>query len=167
MSVRRKLLVEQVGGFHSDNHDDMWMCHGVAHTKGSEAVIYEPAATVRHFVPVSRVSWKYFWRRCFFVNKGKVEAFAQMGGAATLGAEANFAWYALTKGVLREISQAAKGDTHGLARCAAIIAGVGLAAAGYVAGRIERFYIGQCQATKQSAAERYWTQVRKAGGRGE
>jgi GT2 family glycosyltransferase len=136
MSVRRTLL-EQVGGFHSDNHDDMDMCHRVAHLKGSEAVIYEPAATVRHFVPASRPTWKYFWRRCFFVSKGKVEAFAQMGDAATLGAEARFVRYALTKGVPGGISQAAKGDVHGLARSAAIIAGVGLAAAGHVAGRIE------------------------------
>ncbi|AZO05201.1 MULTISPECIES: glycosyltransferase [unclassified Mesorhizobium] len=135
MSVRRTLL-EQVGGFHSDHHDDMDMCHRVAHIKGSEAVIYEPAATVRHFVPASRPTWKYFWRRCFFVNKGKVEAFAQMGDAATLGAETRFVWHALTRGVPREILQAAKGDAHGLARCAAIIVGVGLAAAGHVTGRI-------------------------------
>jgi glucosyl-dolichyl phosphate glucuronosyltransferase len=136
MSVRRTLL-EQVGGFHSDNHDDMDMCLRVAHIGGREAVVYEPAATVRHFVPASRPTWKYFWRRCFFVNKGKVEAFAQMGDAATLGAEARFVLYALSKGVLQEISQAAKGDAHALLRSAAIIAGVGLAAAGHVVGRIE------------------------------
>jgi glycosyltransferase involved in cell wall biosynthesis len=151
MSVRRTLL-EQVRGFHSDNHDDMDMCHRVAHIKGSGAVIYEPAATVRHFVPASRSTWKYFWRRCFFVNRGKVEAFAQMGDAATLGADARFVWYALTRGVLRGMLQAAKGDAHGLARSAAIIAGVGLAAAGHVAGRIElarRLRRQRRQATKQ------------------
>jgi glycosyltransferase involved in cell wall biosynthesis len=165
MSVRRTLL-ERVGGFHSDNHDDMDMCHRVAHIMGSEAVIYEPAATVRHFVSASRMTWKYFWRRCFFVNKGKVAAFAQMSDAATLGAEARFVWYALTKGVSRGISQAAKGDANGLAWSAAIIAGVGLAAAGHVAGWIERFCVGQRQATKQSAAgSRYWGT--QAGGRGQ
>ena len=135
MSVRRSLL-EQVGGFHSDDHDDMDMCHRVAHIKGSEAVIYEPAATVRHFVPTSRSTWKYFWRRCFFVNKGKVEAFAQMGDAATLDAEARFVRYAMTKGVVRGILEAAKGDARGLVRSVAIVAGVVLAAAGHVVGRI-------------------------------
>jgi GT2 family glycosyltransferase len=161
MSVRRTLLVEQVRGFHSDNHDDMDMCHRVAHIRGSEAVIYEPAATVRHFVPAFKLTWKYFWRRCFSVNKGKVEALAQMGDAATLGAEARFVWYALSDGVLRGILQAVKGDAHGLSRSAAIIAGVGLAAAGQIAGRIERFCVSQQQATKQSAAgARYWTVAR-------
>jgi len=165
MSVRRTLL-EWVGGFHSDNHDDMDMCHRVARIMSHEAVIYEPAATVRHFVSASRLTWKYFWRRCFFVNKGKVAAFAQMGDAATLGAETRFVWYALTNGVARGISQAAMGDAYGLARSAAIIAGVGLAAAGHVAGRIERFCVGQGQTTKQSAAgSRYWGA--QAGGRGK
>jgi len=167
MSVRRALL-ERVGGFGSDNHDDMDMCHRVAHVMGADAVVYEPAATVHHFVSASRVSWQYFWRRCFFVNKGKVAAFAQMGDAATLGAEIRFVWYALTKGVSRGISQAAKGDTQGLARSAAIIAGVGLAAAGHVAGRAERFWFGQRQTTKPTAAgARYWTQTHKVGDHGK
>lgn len=162
MSVRRTLL-EQVGGFHSDNHDDMDMCHRVAHLRGHEAVVYEPAAIVRHFVPASRPTWKYFWRRCFFVNKGKVEAFAQMGGAATLGAETRFVRYMLTKCVPRGILEAAKGDGYGVVRSAAIIAGVGLAAAGYVAGRIEFAWRSRRQrrrAIKQVSAA-------QAGGRGE
>jgi GT2 family glycosyltransferase len=163
MSVRRTLF-EQVGGFHSDNHDDMDVCHRVAHLKGSEAVIYEPAATVRHFVPASRPTWKYFWRRCFFVNKGKVEAFAQMGAAATLGAEARFVRYALTKGVSGGISQAAKGDVHGLARSAAIIAGVGLAAAGHVAGRIE--LARRLRRQRQQATKQILDTAAQAGGEG-
>ncbi len=152
MSVRRAVL-EQVGGFHSDNHDDMDMCHHVAHMNGREAVIYEPAATVRHFVPASRLTWTYFWRRCFIVNKGKVEAFARMGDAATLGAEARFVWYSLSKCIPREIWRAARGDAHGLARSAAIIAGVALGAAGYIAGRIElawRLRGQRTQAAKQT-----------------
>jgi glycosyltransferase involved in cell wall biosynthesis len=165
MSVRRILLVEQAGGFHSDNHDDMDMCHRVARLKGSEAVIYEPAATVRHFVPASRPTWKYFWRRCFFVNKGKVEAFAQMGDAATLGAETRFVRYALTKGVLREISEAAKGDVHGLVRSAAIIAGVGLAAAGHVVGRIELAW--RLRRQRQQATKQMPDTAAQAGGRGK
>jgi GT2 family glycosyltransferase len=151
MSVRRTVL-EQVGGFHSDNHDDMDMCHRVAHMKGSAAVLYEPAAIVHHYVPASRLTWKYFRQRCFFVNKGKVEAFAQMGDAAALGAEARFVWYALTRGVPRGMLQAARGDRKGLARSSAIVAGLVLAAAGHIAGRFElawRFRRHGQRATRQ------------------
>jgi glycosyltransferase involved in cell wall biosynthesis len=164
MSVRRTLL-EQAGGFHSDNHDDMDMCHRVAHLGGREAVVYEPAAVVRHFVPASRPTWKYFWRRCFFVNKGKVEAFAQMGDAATLGAEIRFVRYALINGVLRGISEAAKGDAYGLVRSAAIIAGVGLAAAGHVVGRIE--LSRRLRRRRQQATGQMLDADAQAGGRGK
>ena len=34
-----------------------------------------------------RVSWHYFWRRNFFVNVEKVQAFADMGEAANIRAE--------------------------------------------------------------------------------
>ncbi|MHB1931264.1 MAG: glycosyltransferase family 2 protein, partial [Acidimicrobiales bacterium] len=51
MSVHRHAL-EQIGYFHSDDHDDMDMCHRVAHLMGPSAVVYEPAAFVKHFVPV-------------------------------------------------------------------------------------------------------------------
>jgi glycosyltransferase involved in cell wall biosynthesis len=162
MSVRRTLL-EQVGGFHSDNHDDMDMCHRVAHIRGSEAVVYEPAAIVRHFVPASRLTWKYFWRRCFFVNQGKVEAFALMRDAATLGAEARFVWYALTTGVGREISQAAQGQAYGLVRSAAIVAGVMLAAAGHVAGRIK--LARRLRRQRQQATKPITARAAQAGGR--
>ncbi len=81
MSVRRLALAE-IGGFHSDNHDDMDMCHRLLHLRPAEQIVYEPMALVHHFVPTARTTWAYFWRRCFFVNKGKVEAFRQMEGAA-------------------------------------------------------------------------------------
>jgi len=151
MSVRRHLL-EQVGGFHSDRHDDMDMCLRVANIKGSEAVIYEPAATVRHFVPASRLTWNYFWRRCFFVNEGKVEAFARMGDAATLGAETRFVRYALSKAVPREILRAATGDAGALARAGALIVGLGLAAAGHVTGKI-KLSRGLCREARSAVTQ--------------
>ena len=84
MSVRRSVL-QEIGGFHSDDHDDMDMCHRIAFA--NYTVLYEPRAVVHHFVPAGRTTWRYFWRRCYFVNRGKVEAFANMRDAAHLGAE--------------------------------------------------------------------------------
>ena len=136
MSVRRTLL-EWVGGFHSDNHDDMDMCHRVARIMSNEAVIYEPAATVRHFVSASRLTWAYFWRRCFFVNRGKVTAFRGMGRAGNLQAERSFARRALTRGVATGLRELAGGDVGGLQRAAALCAGLVLAGLGFVVGNVE------------------------------
>src|SRR5262249_33810403 len=88
-----------------------------------------------HFVPVTRTTWHYFWRRCYFVNRGKVEAFANMQGAAHLGAELAFVANTLTTGVLTEIRRIARGDMYGFARMGAMVAGIALAGLGHLSGK--------------------------------
>ena len=133
MSARRSAL-QEIGGFHSDNHDDMDMCHRIAFAKYE--VIYEPSAVVHHFVPASRTTWTYFWRRCFFVNRGKVAAFADMQEAASLQAELSFVARTLTTGALAELRQVLKGDLYGFARIGATVAGIGLAGLGNLSGQL-------------------------------
>jgi glucosyl-dolichyl phosphate glucuronosyltransferase len=133
MSVRRDALAE-IGGFHSDNHDDMDMCHRLKHVRPVQQLVYEPAARVHHFVPSGRTTWGYFWRRCFFVNRGKVAAFRQMEGAASLSADFGFVAGALSRGVTKGLREALRGDAWGVVRAAAIVAGVVLAGSGHVAG---------------------------------
>jgi glucosyl-dolichyl phosphate glucuronosyltransferase len=133
MSVRRSAL-QEVGGFHSDDHDDMDMCHRIAFA--DYKVIYEPLAVVHHFVPAARTTWRYFWRRCYFVNRGKVEAFANMQDAAHLGAEVAFVVRTLTTSVPAEIVQIIRGNPSGLARAGAMMAGITLAGAGHVSGKL-------------------------------
>ena len=119
MSVRRLALAE-IGGFHSDNHDDMDMCHRLMHLRPADQILYEPMARVHHFVPAERTTWGYFWRRCFFVNKGKVEAFRHMEGAANLSADISFVGRALSRGVSAGLRQALGGDVWGAARALSI-----------------------------------------------
>ena len=133
MSARRSALME-VGGFHSDDHDDMDMCHRIAHAR--QKVVYEPLAVVYHFVPATRTTWHYFWRRCYLVNQGKVEAFASMQDASNLAAELNFVTRTLTTGVLTEIRHVAQGDLYGFVRVGAMIAGISLAGLGHLSGRL-------------------------------
>jgi len=144
MSVRRLALAE-IGGFHSDNHDDMDMCHRLMYQRPAEEIVYEPMAQVHHFVPAERTTWGYFWRRCFFVNRGKVEAFHRMEGSGNLSADIGFVGQALSHGVSKGLRQAFQGDTWGAARAASILAGIVLAATGHVAGtwRLRRTQLGQ------------------------
>jgi hypothetical protein len=134
MSVRCHALIA-IGGFHSDNHDDMDMCHRLVHVFPDKRIVYDPTARIRHYVPSTRTTWHYFWRRCFFVNKGKVEAFSQMEEAASLSADVGFVSGALGRGVPRALGQAVKGDAWGLGRAGAIMAGIVLAGAGHLAGQ--------------------------------
>ena len=136
MSVRRADLVA-IGYFHSDNHDDMDMCHRLLHHSPSSTILYEPSATVRHYVHENRLTWSYFWRRCFFVNRGKVRAFRQMGAARNLDAERSFARRSLTGGLRTGMREFATGDMGGLLRSLALCAGLALAGLGYLTGTVE------------------------------
>jgi glucosyl-dolichyl phosphate glucuronosyltransferase len=133
MSARSSALRE-VGGFHSDDHDDMDMCHRLAYAQ--YRVLYEPSAVVHHFVPATRTTWHYFWRRCYLVNQGKVEAFVNMREASSLGAELTFVARTLTTGVPAEIRQVIRGDRYGLARAGAMVAGIALAGLGHLSGKV-------------------------------
>ncbi len=136
MAVRRADLVA-IGYFHSDNHDDMDMCHRLLHHSPTSRILFEPAAVVRHYVHAERLSWRYFWRRCFSVNRGKVKAFRDMGEARNLRAERSFARRSLTQGLSRGGRDLLRGDPTGLTRSLVICAGLSLAGMGYAVGSIE------------------------------
>lgn len=135
MSARADAL-RKVGGFHSDNHDDMDLSHRIAARYGPHTVIFEPAALVHHFVPAARVTWRYFWRRCFFVNRGKVRAFADMASAGDLGAEIDFVRRLLPR-LARRLGAGLSGDVAQLRQAAAALAGLGLAGMGHAAGKAQ------------------------------
>ena len=133
MSARRSAL-QEVGGFHTDHQDDMDMVQRIAHAQ--YRVLYEPLAIVHHFVPAARTTWRYFWRKCYSANQGKVEVFANMREASSLRAELAFVTRALTTGVLAEIRHVIRGDLYGLARVGAMIAGIAVAGLGYLSGKL-------------------------------
>lgn len=136
MAVRRKDLLA-IGGIRSNDHGDLEMSHRLlAYAPGSR-LLYVPDAIVRHRVHESRLTWSYFWRRCFFKNRSKVVTIRAIGTAGHLGAERRFARQALSHGVVTNLGQFVRGDIGGLLRAASICVGLGLAAAGYATGTIE------------------------------
>lgn len=135
MSVRREEMLA-VGGFHADDYDDMDLSHRIAHAHGPNAVLYEPRAEVRHYVPPDRMTWSYFWRRCFFVNLNKVGALADMGEGGNIDAELRFAVRVLFA-VVPALYAAVTGRPERLHQALAALAGLTLAACGYLAGRVQ------------------------------
>jgi hypothetical protein len=139
LSVRRDAF-NDIGGFHSIDFDDLDLCMRVAAHYPDQRMLYEPRAVVHHYVPAARVSWHYFWRRCFFVNFEKVEAFAEMGGAANIRAEREFVFRAMTKQVRSELMDVLRGRWVGSLRLAAMIVGIGMAGAGHSWGRFQLLF---------------------------
>jgi cellulose synthase/poly-beta-1,6-N-acetylglucosamine synthase-like glycosyltransferase len=135
MSIRREALMSW-GGFQSDNHDDMDLSHRTIHAYGASALLFEPNAVVHHFVPKSRLTWNYFWRRCFYVNRGKVQAFRDMGQASNLNAELRFASRSLSRAFVTEGKELSRGDLYAPVRYLALVTALALGGAGAVAGRL-------------------------------
>jgi GT2 family glycosyltransferase len=136
MAVRTRDMLA-IGGIRSNNHGDMELSHRLLAMAPGSKLIYEPEAIVKHYVSEHRLSWSYFWRRCFFVNRGKVAAMHDLGAAANLGAERSFVARSLTRGVARGLRQWLAGDLGGLLRAAVICIGVTLAGGGYAVGTAE------------------------------
>jgi len=136
MSVRREALIA-VGGFHSDNHDDMDLCLRLTDNTPIQSIMFEPKAVVRHNVSKDRVRWAYFWRRCFFVNRGKVKAFRDLGPAASTRADREFVFGAMRRSALASLHDLRRGDLTGVARFAVLVTGVLLSIAGHAAGRLD------------------------------
>jgi cellulose synthase/poly-beta-1,6-N-acetylglucosamine synthase-like glycosyltransferase len=134
MSARREAL-NAIGGFHSDNHDDMDMCHRLAHERGHQTILMEPRAIVYHNVGAERVTWSYLWRRSFFVNKGKIKAFRDMGAAASMDADVKFVIGSIKRSTVQCLRDLRHGDINGVSRLAVLLAASLLAASGNLAGR--------------------------------
>ena len=129
-------VLREIKGFHSDNHDDMDLSHRSVQVRPGTKVLYEPAAVVHHYVGPERLTWSYFWRRCFFVNLGKVRAFKDMGAAGNLAAEVQFGLTMLMVRVPRHLLAVLRGDLWGPVRAAAICAGLLLGALGNLTGKV-------------------------------
>ena len=134
MSVRRESYIA-VGGCRSIDFDDLDLCLRLSQKDDPRRLMYEPRAVVHHFVPKERVSWRYFWRRCFFVNQEKVEVFGELGGTANMGAESQFVIRSFTAQLMTDASDLLHGRLVGLSRMGAMFVGIFMAATGNLLGR--------------------------------
>lgn len=142
MSVRADAF-RKIGGFHCVDFDDMDMCHRVAALGGPRSIYYTPLARVRHYVPAERVSWHYFWRRCFYVNRDKVTTQQQLGDAASFEPDVRFVIRTVVFGATSELRKALGGDRSAWGRIGAILVGVGCSVVGNVAGSISPLRAGR------------------------
>jgi glucosyl-dolichyl phosphate glucuronosyltransferase len=134
MAIRREQL-RAIAGLGS--MEDMELCHRLLERFPGSKLIYEPAAIVRHRVHEDRLTWQYFWRRCFWANRDKVAIMRGLGSAANLKADRGFVLRTLSVGVVRGLREFLRGDLGGLRRALSIIAGVGISAIAYATGTVE------------------------------
>lgn len=137
MSVRRSALAA-VGGFLGSDFDDLNLCLRLAERYGTDSIFYTPRAIVHHHVPAERVTWRYFWRRCYFVNREKVAVLRRVGSASNLVAERDFVRRALTRQAASDLRRAAAGEPEALRTLGAMVTGIALAGAGNLRGNADQ-----------------------------
>jgi hypothetical protein len=137
MAVRRSAF-EAVGGFREDfgkvgtvsRPEDTDLCLRLT----SGVWLYDPASAVGHWVPAQRTSFRYFLVRCFNEGRGKAGLAALNGTGTSMSQERGYAARVLPRAISRGLRDAAHGDGTGMLRGAAIIAGLGVAVAGFAVG---------------------------------
>jgi hypothetical protein len=141
MSFRREVL-EQIDGFTLGigrvgkvplGCEETELAIRVGRETGG-VVVYLPSARVEHFVPSTRTTWRYFTARCWSEGLSKAYVAASVGRNDALATERSYITRTLPRGILRSAADVARGDSYGLPRALAIVAGLGITAAGYAAG---------------------------------
>jgi glucosyl-dolichyl phosphate glucuronosyltransferase len=92
--------------------------------------MYVPDAIMRHFVPDSRCTMRYYMRRCYGEGLSKASISALHPGTAPLGSERHHALVALPRAVARELR------SRNLQGAAGVVVGLSSTVAGYVVGRL-------------------------------
>jgi glycosyltransferase involved in cell wall biosynthesis len=141
MAVRRQVF-DSIGGFRDGfgkvgRHsapEDTDLCLRAAAAHGG-SWIYEPAGVAAHRVPPERATFGYFLARCFSEGRGKAVLASLNGAGQSVRAERRYVRRVLPGGVARGLRDALRGDPSGGSRSFAIVAGLSLAAAGFLAGR--------------------------------
>ena len=141
MSFRRAEL-EAADGFSADmgrvggrmlHCEDTEFCIRATADRPEAVILHRPEAVVRHYVPAPRTSWSYFRARCYTEGLAKARISRMVGADRGLASERRYVTRTLPGGIARGLGS---GTREGVARAAAIVAGLGLTAAGYVVGRV-------------------------------
>jgi glucosyl-dolichyl phosphate glucuronosyltransferase len=139
----RSTAFRALGGYRSEDFDDLDICSRLVFTYSDSAVLYEPRAVAHHFVPANRVTWRYFCTRSFMVNRDKVAAFALLGEAASLAPERQFVLRSIPRQSAAALRGLFTGHPEELLQWAAMLVGIGLAGLGNVVGRLRMWREGR------------------------
>jgi len=147
MSFRRDVFAT-VGGFRSVlgrvgtrpvGCEETELCIRAIQQHPDGRLLFEPRAQVRHRVPDSRESWRYFAARCFAEGQSKAVMSRLVGANDGLASERIHVLRTLPRGVIAGLADTTlRGDLAGLSRAAAIVGGLALTASGFAFTSLSR-----------------------------
>jgi glycosyltransferase involved in cell wall biosynthesis len=137
MSFRRDLL-DALGRFRLGyGCDETELCIRLRQRWPQRRLVYAPRAKVWHRIPASRARLRYFLRRCYFEGGSKAVVAELVGARDGLASERRYTRQTLPDGVRRGVGDfLQRGDFDGVARAAAIVAGLTTTTVGFCAARM-------------------------------
>ena len=145
MSLRRGVF-DAVGGFRTDvgrvgtrpiGCEETELCIRAAQRMPGTRMVYAPQARVRHCISDERTRLRYFRDRCWSEGLSKAVVSRHAGRVHGLSSERRYVTSTLPRGVARAMrDMIVRRDAGGVARAAAIVAGVAITTAGYAAGTL-------------------------------
>jgi glycosyltransferase involved in cell wall biosynthesis len=159
MSFRREVF-DKVRLYHEIGHigtrpfggSDPDFCIRVSRRWPEKILLYEPCARVYHRVSATRARFGYFRLRCYNEGLSKSMLTRRVGAQDGLSSERSYIVRTLPLGVARGlVDLLAHGDRWGLARGAAIVAGLAITLSGYCIGSLAQ-WAGPKQLPESEAA---------------
>jgi GT2 family glycosyltransferase len=144
MAIRRRLFAT-VGGFTSGigrigkvplGCEETELCIRYTARSPGERFVLVRDAVVHHRVPASRLTWHYFWTRCWAEGLSKAAVTSLVGTSSGLAAERRHVMRTIPRDVVDGLLSAPRHPRTAAIRCGLILAGVVAAAAGLLRGRI-------------------------------
>ena len=142
----RKEVFEQAGGFREGmgriglipvGCEETELCIRANRNDPRGAFLYVPASTVRHHVPANRMTFRYFSQRCYSEGLSKALVAKYVGASRGLSSERAYTFRVLPHGIAAGLRDAfLHREPAGVGRSAAILWGLALTTAGYLAGKI-------------------------------
>lgn len=146
MSFRRAIL-EEVGGFRHElgrigtipsGCEETDLCIRIGQRWPDGRILYDPLATVDHFVPASRGTRAYFTSRCLGEGRSKAVLAGLVGSESGLEAERSYVRRTLPLGFLRGAGDTFRGDPGGATRAAMLVVGLFSTTRGYLSATPQR-----------------------------
>ena len=144
MAMRRRVFTA-VGGFTSGigrigsvplGCEETELCIRYTERFPDERFVLARRAIVHHRVPAARLTWRYFWTRCWAEGLSKAAVTSLVGPRSGLAAERGHLQRYLLREFAHSIRSLARRPRTGAVRAALIVAGTTVAAAGLLRGAL-------------------------------
>jgi len=143
--VLRREVFDEVGGFTSGigrigkvplGCEETELCIRYTASHASERFVLTHDAVVHHAVPPSRLSWRYFWSRCWAEGLSKAAVSSLVGSKDGLSSERQHLLRAMPHEVRRSLRELPRHPRGASMRIALIVVGGLIAASGLLRGHV-------------------------------